>query len=33
MELTSQGVLEDGTHIAVKRMEAGTITSKALEEF
>lgn len=28
-----KGVLEDGTQIAVKRMEAGTITSKALEEF
>ncbi|XVF76103.1 hypothetical protein PTKIN_Ptkin13bG0239000 [Pterospermum kingtungense] len=28
-----KGELEDGTQIAVKRMEAGVITSKALDEF
>lgn len=28
-----KGELEDGTHIAVKRMEGGVISSKALDEF
>ncbi|KAE8663825.1 histone deacetylase 8-like isoform X1 [Hibiscus syriacus] len=31
--ISVQGVLEDGTQLAVKRMEAGIISNKALDEF